>query len=191
MLSRFIHLQKQVRPLFDTKDRIHGWDHALQVVENAQCIFENCSLNINSELLAVSALLHDLHYSVLLKNKIYAYIFESRISSRVARDVLDIYGIEFSQEEKEIIIKAIYNHPHSFPFRRLNKNKDLYSQVLQDADTMELFNPERAPVYLHKKQTKPRSFLKKLITNFNNYFTSHIGLYINLECTKHCSVKKN
>ena len=104
------------------------------------------------------------------------YFLERRRLKLVLPAILS--QLDINKNEKKIIENAIYSSPFSFPFRRLNKGRDLYTQILQDADTIDFFSKEREISF--KKAIKDFSFyaflglfsnwaLKYGRTNLKNY----------------------
>ena len=63
-------------------------------------------------------------------------------------------------EEQDLIIEAIVSHSHSYPFRKLNKKKDHYTKILQDADTLDFFSDLRLKALTHSRN---KFFFYKLI----------------------------
>ena len=58
--------------------------------------------------------------------------------------IADIFGgLDIDEGESAIIENAIYKSPFSFPFKILNPNGDLYTKILQDADTLDFFTKQR------------------------------------------------
>ena len=124
------------------KDPQHGWKHLQRVADYAKKIARTLSADdkIDINLLLAACYLHDInrvYYTPSLVN----YLFETKHSKSILPQVLDELGIRLS--EREVIENAIYSSSFSFPFRRLNKDKDLYTRILQDADTLDFFSKER------------------------------------------------
>jgi len=92
--------------------------------------------------------------------------------------VLDELGIRSS--EREVIENAIYSSSFSFPFRRLNKNKDLYTQILQDADTLDFFSKEREKSFDKvKKDFGFYNILGLVSTGALKYGRKNLSKYLN------------
>ncbi len=124
------------------KDPQHGWQHFQRVAEYAINVVGSLEVEdkIDIHLLLAACYLHDInraYYTPTLVN----YFLETRNSKSILPAVLNELNIK--ESEKIIIENAIYSSSFSFPFRRLNKNKDLYTQILQDADTLDFFSQER------------------------------------------------
>ncbi len=126
----------------NNKDPQHGWKHLQRVADYAKRIAKSVGVEdkIDIQLLLAACYLHDInraYYTPTLVN----YFFETRNSKSILPAVLSELNIKGS--EKVIIENVIYSSSFSFPFKRLNKNKDLYTQILQDADTLDFFSKER------------------------------------------------
>lgn len=123
-------------------DSQHNWDHVLRVRDNARQIVQTLQIEekIDSQILDVCCLLHDLHY-VFYPGGVVMYLLERRRAVTTLTNILEQFNID--PAEKELIIDVIRHHPFAIPFKRLNKHRDLYSQVLQDADTLDMLHPQR------------------------------------------------
>ena len=137
------------------KDPQHGWKHLQRVADYAQKIVKSLGLEekIDKHILVATCYLHDISqasYSPGLIN----YFLESRRLKLVLPGVLS--ELEVDKNERIIIENAIYSSPYSFPFRKLNKEGDLYTQILQDADTLDFFSKKREASF--KKARKRFSF---------------------------------
>ena len=185
-MRRFMEFQAAVEHLYNHQDQLHGWNHAQSVVANAKCIFNQVDFDIDIDILLTAALLHDLHYSVEKNSKLVSYIAERKICARVTRQVLEKFGQTFTAREQAIIVQAVYNHPFSFPFRNLNKSNDYYSQILQDADTMEFFNPLRAPKFVHTVDNFVINLIRKAAWVSHRYFLKYVDPFLNLQDSKIC-----
>lgn len=129
------------------KNANHNDVHITHVENNANSIVKILGVEkiVDRNVLQVACLLHDLTYTAK-KPSIYTYIFEGHIVRKIVREVLEKFSIP--EKSKEIIVEAVYHHAHSFPFRRLNKNHDIYSKILQDADTLDFFDCLRLKMYI-------------------------------------------
>ena len=125
-----------------TKDGDHGISHVERVSKNAKKIVKIMKLEkkLDFTTLEAAIYLHDITF-IYKKHNPYTYIFEGRLAANYARKILD--GFKIRKKEKEIIIDAIRQHPHSMPFMDLNRKGDVYKKVLQDADTLDEFTEER------------------------------------------------
>ncbi len=123
-------------------DPQHSLDHAHRVKFNAIKIANILKLekHLDLNLLVGMSLLHDMHYSICSPG-IKTYLFEGRIAKRFIKEIISQFNL--TAEEKELIIEAVASHPHSYPFRRLNRKKNHYTKILQDADTLDFFSDSR------------------------------------------------
>ena len=171
-IEEFVYLQYR-----KNVDTYHNLKHTERVRKNAQKIVKSLNLKtkIDINLLAAICLLHDLTYSKY-KTSIFSYIFEPIIIKRLLHKAF-LKKLKFvSQREKNVIINATTNHCFSFPFKKLNKKNSLYSQILQDADTLDQFNPKRLKDFKKQAKTDPlfklidkSGIINKGIKNLPNY----------------------
>lgn len=132
-------------------DPQHGLEHAQRVKSNAIRIAQILELDkdLDLNLLTGMSLLHDMHYSLCIPG-IKTYLFEGRIAKKFLKKILADFDL--NEKEKDILIKAVTNHSHSYPFRRLNRKKDHYTKILQDADTLDFFSDFRLKTLTHSKR---------------------------------------
>jgi HD superfamily phosphodiesterase len=147
------------------KDFQHDCEHAKRVAKNALNIVQILGLNekINLNLLEATCFLHDINYATF-KPSLTNYFFEGNRTKKILPKILTGLGIK--KDEKDIIENAIYNSSFSFPFRKLNKTKDLYSQLLQDADTIDFFSDERIKSF---KKSQQKFFFYKLLSPLSSW----------------------
>lgn len=124
------------------KDPQHGWEHFQRVANYAQKIVKSLNVQdkIDLNLLLASCYLHDMNhvsYSPGLMN----YFLEKKKLRLVLPKILA--DLPVNENDKKIIENTVYSIPFSFPFKKLNRNGDLYKQILQDADTLDFFSRER------------------------------------------------
>ena len=82
--------------------------------------------------------------------------------------------------EKAILEKAIYSSPFSFPFKKLNRNWDLYTKILQDADTLDFFSYEREASFNKvKEKIVFYAFLGLFSDRALSYGRKNIANYLN------------
>lgn len=129
-----------------TKEPLHSFQHGERVAKNAEKIAEIMNLKdkIDVNLLKVCGLVHDIPISshgFTLFHHFFEPLFVRNDMPRI------LSNLELSDLEKKIVLTATINHVYSYPYRRLNKNKDVYSKALQDADTLDLFSPERQETF--------------------------------------------
>jgi hypothetical protein len=165
--------------MLESKDPQHNGAHLLRVEKNARKIVNllGFSNKIDTNLLGSVCYLHDLAFT---KHKpgIVNYVREGKRVKRIVTKFLE--GFDLSDFEKKIIIRAVWKHTFSFPFRRLNKKEDIYSKILQDADTLDTFSPERlmqlvssAKKYFFYKTAKP--FSKRV----SRWAIRHLSFFLN------------
>ncbi len=162
------------------RDPQHGWSHLQRVADNALKIVKSLGLEneVDINLLQATCYLHDMNpasYSPGLLN----YFLENKKIKLVLPKVLS--ELEVKDSERKIIEKAIYSGSFSFPFKRLNKNGNLYTKILQDADTLDFFSEEREKSF--KKATKKFVFYAFLGLFSNlalNYGRKNLKNYLNL-----------
>lgn len=147
-IRQFARTEMQKSP-----DPQHDFAHVDRVRRNAFRIAKLFNLDdvIDRNLLSAICYLHDLAFTAH-KPSLRTWFLERRlVKKRLERlPLLDLLGIP--EEEKRIILNAITRHPHAFPLRRLNRHRDFYSQVLQDADTLDLYSVERLTTFTVSRQ---------------------------------------
>lgn len=149
----------------------HGPDHLRRVTKNALKAVKilNLEKKIDLNLLQAICLLHDITYvQPKFKYRLADYVLERSIATRVLYPILKSLSINQSDSKK--ILQACSKHPHSFPFKRLNKSSDYYTKILQDSDTIDFFNQKRVTQF--KRQIKP-SFISGLIKPFFNPYINY------------------
>ncbi len=124
------------------KDPQHGWEHVSRVADNAKKIVKLLKMEdkIDVNLLLAACYLHDISHSAYSPG-LMNYLFESRRLKLVLPGALS--ELKVDENDVKTIENAIYLSPYSFPFKKLNKKGDLYTQILQDADTLDFFSKER------------------------------------------------
>lgn len=174
-------IRKKVLFLLKNHDIKHGPDHLKRVVQNAleAAKILNLEEKLDLNLLEATCLLHDLTYvQPEFKYKITDYVLERSISTRVLYPFLK--SLSINKADAEIILRSCSKHPHSFPFKKLNKTDNDYTKILQDSDTIDFFHPER--VKITRKKFKD-SFWKKptlpLFDAYVNYVKKNLKKYLN------------
>ncbi len=135
-------------------DPVHDWRHVDRVRKIALEIVKFLKIKrIDSNLLEACCLVHDIYYgNKQEKNLLQTYFSEARESIKVLEKART-NELEFIDYwDWRVILEAVKHHPLSFPFRILNKNRNIYCQILQDADTVDLFNQEKLVEALKKKK---------------------------------------
>lgn len=161
------------------KDPQHGWEHSRRSAGFAEKIVKTLEIEnkIDVNLLLAACYLHDINRAYFPPTLIN-YFFETRNSKSILPRVLAELNIK--DPEKAVIENAIYQSSFSFPFKRLNRDKDLYTQILQDADTLDFFSTEREASF--KSARKNYSFYA-FLGLFSDLALKHgrknIGNYLN------------
>lgn len=178
--QQFFYLtQLAHREMRRTTDSFHNLAHVERVRKNAlriAAIFGlEKSLDIN--LLQTACLLHDLTY-VAHRPGLRTRICEGRLVNKKALAVLEKVGV--GERDKATILRAVVNHPHSFPLQRLHKDADVYTKILQDADTLDIFHPAR----MRSFRSVRRKFLAyRLLSPFSiplfNYGRKNLEKFLN------------
>lgn len=133
-----------IEKVSNVKDTSHDINHISRVRENSLKICNVLNLkddDIDKYLLQIICLLHDFAFTYK-KSNLFIHIFEGTIVKKIVKKYLEPIS-DLTKEEKGVILTAVKNHPGSFPYKFLNKNKDIYSKILQDSDTLDLFRKER------------------------------------------------
>jgi HD superfamily phosphodiesterase len=125
-----------------THDPMHNFSHVQRVTKNAMQIVGILGLEnkIDQNILKTACLFHDIVFTKR-KASFLTWLLEGKYSIEILKE-LDILSF-LSKKEASLIEEAIYYHGLSFPLRRLNKKRGPYCQILQDADTLDLFHRER------------------------------------------------
>jgi HD superfamily phosphodiesterase len=172
-------IKELIQPyILSVKDAQHGVEHIQNVRKNASDIADLVDPGrerIDREVLDICALSHDIAYS---KHKLsfLFWIFEGYLAAKILKKIL--VEPDLSDETRNIILDSVKRHTHSFPIRLLNKRASIYSQILQDADTLDLFNKDRVEAFL---QTHSLKLPKRLLTFLAGFFDKRIGFFLNLD----------
>lgn len=160
------------------KDENHNAKHVERVKNNALEIIKllNIESEVNKNLLKTICLLHDFSY-IVRKPSLYTYVFEGQIERKITRLILEKFALP--ESTRETIIKAVSRHAHSFPFRRLNKKSNVYTKVLQDADTLDFFNCLRIKMFMGNRDGFFRNIKRKLGSKLIGYGVNNLGSFLN------------
>lgn len=162
-----------------TRDLKHRWDHVIRVKDNAVKITKilGKEKQVDLRMLKICCLLHDITY-FYKKQSIQVYFFEGTIAKRKVSLILKRFNI--NKNDRKTIEYAVKVHHLSFPFAKLNRDKDIYTKILQDADTIDYFSKERINPYGSGIE---RNFIKKVIYYFvvrlTDYGKANIEDYLN------------
>jgi len=123
-------------------DPQHGFIHLQRVANFAQKIVKTLKVEnkIDVNLLSAACYLHDINHTFYSPGLLNYFLERARLK-KVLPKVLTEMDIDVG--EKAILENAIYSSPFSFPFKMLNRNGDLYTKILQDADTLDFFSRQR------------------------------------------------
>jgi HD superfamily phosphodiesterase len=175
-----------------SKDPQHEWKHARRVGKNCRTIIQSLNLDnkVDNNLLQAACYLHDIN-RVYYPPGFINYFFETRNSKKILPEILSTLGLK--ESEKTTIENAIYSSSFSFPFKKLNKDKDLYTQILQDADTLDFFNKDRVKSF---EKSKGKYFFYKIVGALSNwavkYGRRNIKNYLNFpELAEKTNVQKS
>ncbi len=144
--KEFDDLKTAVKKIAEkTHEPEHSFDHGERVAKNALKIADLTGLKdkIDLNLLQLACLVHDIPIS-LHKFSFKRHILERWIVKRDLPGILDKLNLE--EGDKKIIFRAVLNHPYAYPYHKLNKDKDYYSKVLQDSDTLDFFSARREEI---------------------------------------------
>lgn len=124
----------------------HDFGHLERVNRNADLIVEILGLknDLDINLLHAACYLHDIPVNVSKKyflGDLGKHIFEKEIIKKYLPNILDNFSL--TQHDKNVLYKIIFNHPFSIPYRHLNKDRGIYTKILQDADSLDYFSFER------------------------------------------------
>ncbi len=153
----------------------HGMSHLNNVRDSALKIAEHHKVDTN--LLEAICYLHDLTYTHYNPG-IITYFWEGAYVKKLLPELLD--KIKINGKDREIIINACGKHPHSFPWTKLNSKEDIYSQILQDADTLDFLSVARLDGFFHVN-LKFFDLLKKYLIHNQPQILSK---FLNLETSK-------
>lgn len=145
----------------------HGFDHVWRVKENAFKIvrFFRLEKEVDGNLLQAACFLHDVSQPRQKPPPVLRYLFEGFFTKRLASKIIKAVSIDIP--EQQIILNAVSKHSKSFPLRRLNQKEDLYTRILQDADTLDFFNKRRV------KKIKNKNWFTKIISPLIDCFLSY------------------
>lgn len=162
-----------------SRDPQHDFTHLERVAGNTLKIVKILKVEseVDENLLVAASYLHDVnhgHFSPGLIN----YFSEKKFLKKILPGVLKKFDL--TQSEKNIISEAVYNTPYSFPFKKLNRDGDLYSKILQDADTIDFFSKEReGSFYQAKKNFLFYRILGLFFLRGLEYGRKHLKNYLN------------
>lgn len=176
----------------EIKDPQHAWLHLQRVANFAQRIVKTLRVEnkIDVNVLFAACYLHDINHTFYSPG-IFNYFLERRRLKKVLPKVLA--ELDIAVDERGIIENAIYSSPFSFPFKMLNRNGNLYTKILQDADTLDFFSKERENSFNRaKKNILFYAFLGLFSGSALNYGRKNIANYLNFpQIAKESYVQKS
>ncbi len=174
------------------KDPQHGWIHLQRVANFAQKIVKTLRVEnkINVNLLLAACFLHDINHTFYTPG-LLNYFLERKRLKKILPKVLA--GLDIDDREKEILENAIYLSPYSFPFKMLNPKGNLYTKILQDADTLDFFSKSREVSFDRvKKNIVFYAFLGLFSSQALAYGRKNIGKFLNFpQITRQLYVQKS
>ena len=174
------------------KDPQHGFIHLQRVADFAQKIVKTLGVEgkIDLNVLLAACFLHDINHTFYSPG-VLNYFLETKRLKKVLPKVLA--QLDIDGREKGIIENAIYSSPFSFPFKKLNRSGDLYTKILQDADTLDFFSRQREVSFNRaKKNIVFYAFLGLFSDRALAYGRMHIANYLNFpQIAKELYVQKS
>ncbi len=135
--------QKAKELMAVTKDANHDWSHIERVLDNIKKIMrmlpEKIRQTIDEKLLILAAVWHDVSYHQF-KAGVVHYFLEGQRVGRIAEKYF--LAAQLDQEKIGLLVDVVRHHTFS-TFGRLNRQRTVYHQILQDADTIDMFNASR------------------------------------------------
>jgi len=160
-------------------DKFHDLKHIERVVKNASWIVRKLKMEdlIDINLLNASCYLHD----ILIANRnaknnfsqLYNNLIERSLNRKYMMKILDFFDLD--TKEKQILSVAIINHPNSIPFRILNRQGDLYTKILQDADSLDYISLNRQQNLIEEKG----KLLNQIANKYIFWIRKNIKKYLN------------
>ncbi len=154
----------------EVKNPMHDLEHIERVKNNADFIIESLGYkdNIDLNLLYAACYLHDIPVNIPEKYFLGAFgkhFFEKKIIKKYLHNILDKFSL--SMHDSSILSETLINHPFSIPYRHLNKEGNLYTKILQDADSIDYFSFQRQN---HLKRIKNKSLYYWLLSNISGLY---------------------
>lgn len=179
----------KVRKISDLQ---HGFMHLTRVAKNAKKIVKTLKVEdkIDLNLLLAACFLHDINHAYYPPG-LFNYFLEPKQLKKVLPNVLN--ELDFNERERTIVENAVYKSPFSFPLKKLNVNGDLYTKILQDADTLDFFSKQREKDFQKSKRHVLFYQVLGLFSSFAlNYGRKKIEKYLNFpEIAKEDYVQKS
>ncbi len=156
----------------------HGYSHGERVADNALKIASILEINnIDLNLLQAACYLHDLPQSMFKHGPALRHFFENYAILKYMPDILK--ELKITGNEYNILMNAIRHHTFSIPYRRLNRNGDVYLKIMQDADSIDFLNDNRESnfndiknefIFYHFLSLYSKKYLSYARNNSEKYF---------------------
>lgn len=163
-----------------TLDPLHDFSHVERVAKTAMRIVEILQVKkeIDTNLLQAACYLHDIAF-ISHKQSLMMWFMETKYLKSMLPSILPQFKL--SETDRYILSEAVYRHTWAFPFHFLNKKYSLYSQIVQDADMLEMVSNTRI---LGLNESKKLFRLYRFLTLFSGVFIKRIkrnmSSYLNL-----------
>ena len=160
-------------------DPQHGFKHLERVANFAQKIVKTLKVEnkIDVNLLLAACFLHDINHTFYSPGLLNYFLERARLKKVLPKVLAEL---DINADDKTILENAIYLSPFSFPFKKLNRSGDLYTKILQDADTLDFFSYERENSFKRaKKKITFYAFLGMFSKRALSYGRKNIANYLN------------
>jgi hypothetical protein len=160
-------------------DPQHGFKHLERVADFAQKIVKTLKVEnkLDVNLLLAACFLHDINHTFYSPGLLNYFLERARLKKVLPKVLAEL---DINADDKTILENAIYLSPFSFPFKKLNRSGDLYTKILQDADTLDFFSYERENSFKRaKKKITFYAFLGLFSDRALSYGRMHIAKYLN------------
>lgn len=165
--------------IYGKADPQHGFSHVERVSENASKIVSHLKIKkIDSNLLKAACYLHDIPETLMPGGPFIKHYLEILAVKIYMPDILKKYVHD--GKERKILFRAIVRHTFSIPYRILNKKGGKYTKVLQDADSIDYYNPIREKSLMANRNRYIFYFIISLpAKKYLEYGRKHMDKYLN------------
>lgn len=173
--------------MYKTLDPVHDWAHIERVLANMERIKELLPVEkikkLDDKILKLAVAWHDISYTQH-KDTFTQYLSESWRSIKIIKKYFK--EINLNKEEMNLISNIVLHHDWvELFFLRwvvLNKRRSIYHQIVQDADTMDVFSDIRVN---QAEENITQSLFKRVVMRilkplFFNFVVRHKVLVYNL-----------
>ena len=150
----------------NSKDPIHGYEHAKNVEKDSLKIFASLrddgwkiDSEIDENLILLSVWWHDCYKALFEKKVLLNEFVEGKRSAEIAQE--EIKGL-VSEKRLKMVLDAIKNHNNMPLILFKGKNLPILTRVLIEADAIDARDCERRK----KRNFSPRTFFHKVLTFF-------------------------